>query len=126
MTTERRLATCVACQRKTVVGRRPLCGVDGQSIGQHIHMTGCPEGYFHGPSDPGEQPPAPSETDPRVSELRNAISDNELWGDKLEAWCARHGVDKAVQLLEQITGIPCGCNWRKRALNWIHQKLRGG
>lgn len=47
------------------------------------------------------------------------MQDDPLWGDKIEVWAKRWGLDKAAEAFTKATGVPCGCASRKGFLNWL-------
>ncbi len=72
-------------------------------------------------------PPEPVEPLPPELQEVEAIAheaDPTLLGNRIEAWAQQTGLDKAAALFERWTGIPCGCPWRKKVANLMHEKLR--
>lgn len=100
----------------------------GQSVGAFVCAT-CPENPNAVLPKDLESAPAPIVPEAMPLELQelDAIAheqDPTLLGNRIETWAKGIGADKAAEQFTRWTGIPCGCAWRKKAANFIHQKLR--
>ena len=67
-------------------------------------------------------------TDGVIADLEDSVNertaDDPLLGDRIAAWAAKHGLDKAAKAWEKWTSIPCGCSWRQRVLNRMDETIR--
>jgi hypothetical protein len=129
------LATCARCPNKRQAGQVKVCtflvnGVeDGRSVFVHAAEGACPADRYANP-EPVSQiggsgpvtmgPPKPrtqAQTRQVLAELKRVPE--ARWGDVVERWARAVGADRAAKLFEDVTGLPCGCEGRKKFLNKV-------
>lgn len=59
-----------------------------------------------------------------LSTLMEREHESPLLGTQLEAFFAKHGLDKAAKVWERWMKIDCGCVWRARKLDKLHAMFR--
>jgi hypothetical protein len=72
----------------------------------------------------GKRTPRPKREKPEIELLVERHCDDPLLGDRIEEWARRVGADRAAAEWEAWTGVPCGCGWRKRVINRLHETWR--